>query len=113
MPTASRAIWSIRAFLARTLRRDAFGKAKNLTTKEVLELNDQNPNLTPQDRKRIARRMRTYRMANNRRVDIKVSPAGKESARYFPYNSNDEKGLLSERRHRAKRAAEKKAPEQK
>ena len=92
---------------------DALGKAKNLTTKEVLELNDQNPNLTPQDRKRIARRMRTYRMANNRRVDIKVSPAGKESARYFPYNSNDEKGLLSERRHRAKRAAEKKAPEQK
>jgi outer membrane protein OmpA-like peptidoglycan-associated protein len=92
---------------------DAFGKLKNLTRKEVLELNDQNPNLTPQDRKRIARAIAVFTMANNRRVDIKVSTTGKESHRYFPYNSNDEKGLVGRRRRMMKRAAQEKAPETK
>ena len=98
---------------AANIETQAFGKRQNLTTKEVLELNDQNPNLTPQERKRIALSIATFRMANNRRVDIKLGAAGKESHRFFPYNSDEEKLLLSERKHGAKQSAKEKAPEKK
>jgi outer membrane protein OmpA-like peptidoglycan-associated protein len=98
---------------AANIETQAFGKRQDLTTKEVLELNDQNPNLTPQERKRIALNIATFRMANNRRVDIKLGAAGKESYRYFPYNSDEEKLLLSERKHGAKQSAKEKAPEKK
>jgi len=89
---------------AASIETNGYGKERNLTTAEVKQLNEQNPNLTPQEPKRIARRMRTYRMANNRRVDIRLSPANKESHRYFPYGGEDDRGLLSERHHHGKRS---------
>jgi len=72
----------------------AVGKEKNLTNKEVLELLDQNPNVTPAERQRVRRNLETFRMANNRRVDIRLSTSGQTSLRYFPYNSDDLKVLL-------------------
>jgi outer membrane protein OmpA-like peptidoglycan-associated protein len=85
----------------------AFGKEKNLTDQEVLQLNDQNSNLTPQDRERVARRLNVFRMANNRRVDITLSTTGQKSLRYFPYNSDDLNVMLGPA---AKRPAKKKVP---
>jgi hypothetical protein len=35
-------------------------------------------------------------MANNRRVDVRLSTTGQNSLRYFPYNSDDLKVLLGE-----------------
>lgn len=62
----------------------AFGKEKNLTDKEVRTLIDQNSNIGPDDRKRLERNLLAFCMANNRRVDILLGPAGHTSLRFFP-----------------------------
>jgi len=74
----------------------AIGKENNLTNQEVIELLNQNPNLTPEERKRVRRNLAVFRMANNRRVDVRLSTTGQTSHRYFPYNSDDLKVLLGE-----------------
>jgi len=94
------------------LETQAFGKEQNLTNKEVLELNEQNPNITPEERQRVARAIVTFRMANNRRVDVRLSTTGQTSIRFFPYNSEDLKVLLGEPKPAAKQPA-KKAPAKK
>jgi len=91
---------SVRDFLveegipAADIETHAFGKEKNLTDAEVLQLNDKNPNLSPEERKRIASHLDAFRMANNRRVDITLSTTGQASLRYFPYNSDDLKVMM-------------------
>jgi outer membrane protein OmpA-like peptidoglycan-associated protein len=81
---------------AANIETQALGKEKNLTNKEVLELLEQNPNVTPEERQRVRRNLATFRMANNRRVDVTLSTTGQSSLRYFPYNSDDLKVLLGE-----------------
>jgi hypothetical protein len=76
-------------------------------------LNDQNPTLTPQQRKLFARRIKTYWLANNRRVDIKLGTTGRESHHYFPYSSPDARELAAEGRHGARPTAKKQAPAKK
>ena len=90
------------------LETQAFGKEKNLTDKEVLELTEQNPNITPEDRQRVAHTVVAFRMANNRRVDVRLSTTGQTSLRFFPYNSEDLKVLLGEPKPAAKKAPAKK-----
>jgi outer membrane protein OmpA-like peptidoglycan-associated protein len=88
---------------AERLQTEAFGKEHNLTDKEVQDLTEQNPNLTPEDRKRVEHNMVAFRMANNRRVDIHLSTTGQNSLRYYPYNSDDLNVLLGEKKPEAKR----------
>ena len=96
---------------AAALETKSFGKEENLTSQEVLQLDEQNPNLTPEDRQRVAHQMNTFRMANNRRVDITLSTTGQKSLRYFPYNTDDLNVLLGGvAKPAAKRPARKKAP---
>jgi outer membrane protein OmpA-like peptidoglycan-associated protein len=83
---------------AERIQTNAFGKEKNLTNKEVEELNAQNPNLTDADRKRVERNIVAFRMANNRRVDIQLSTTGQTSKRYYPYNADDLNVLLGEKK---------------
>jgi hypothetical protein len=86
----------------------ADGKRVELSRKEVLQLNDQNPNLSPQERKKIRRNIQMYWLANNRRVDIKL-PSGRESNHYFPYSAPDAKELAARgRHHEGRRSAKKK-----
>jgi outer membrane protein OmpA-like peptidoglycan-associated protein len=80
----------------------ALGKEKNLTDKEVIQLAEQNPNITPEDRRRVARSLVAFRMANNRRVDVRLSTTGQTSQRFFPYNSDDLNVLLGEKKPAAK-----------
>jgi outer membrane protein OmpA-like peptidoglycan-associated protein len=80
----------------------ALGKEKNLTDKEVIQLAEQNPNITPEDRRRVARSLLAFRMANNRRVDVRLSTTGQTSQRFFPYNSDDLNVLLGEKKPAAK-----------
>jgi outer membrane protein OmpA-like peptidoglycan-associated protein len=82
----------------------AFGKEKNLTDKEVIELTNQNSNITPEERKRVERHIYAFRMANNRRVDIGLSTTGQTSQRFFPYNSDDLNVLLGEQHPAGKKA---------
>jgi outer membrane protein OmpA-like peptidoglycan-associated protein len=95
------------------IQTEAFGKEKNLTNKEVQDLTAQNPNITPEDRKRVDRNIVAFRMANNRRVDIRLSTTGQTSQRFYPYNSDDLNVLMGEPKPVAKKAVAKKAPAKK
>jgi len=73
-------------------------------------LNAQNPNVTPEDRQRVEHNIVAFRMANNRRVDARLSTTGQTSQRFFPYNSDDLNVLLGEQKPVGKKAVTKKAP---
>jgi hypothetical protein len=93
---------------AANLQTKAFGKGRNLDAATVKQLAEQIPDLTAQDREKIYRRLPTFVLANNRRVDIVVSTTGKSSFKYYPYRAADLKELLREPA-RAKKAAPKEA----
>jgi outer membrane protein OmpA-like peptidoglycan-associated protein len=98
----------------------AFGKERNLTTDEVKQAIEQNPDLTTEERKRATRNLVTIRMASNRRVDVALHSGEGEtehSVRQFPFNSTDAMQLIggreSERKAAPKAAPKKKAPAKK
>jgi outer membrane protein OmpA-like peptidoglycan-associated protein len=72
------------------------GAEFNLDEAAVRELIDKNPNLTPESRKAAVKKIKTYILANNRRVDVTLSTTGQQSARFFPYDSPDAPELLGE-----------------
>jgi outer membrane protein OmpA-like peptidoglycan-associated protein/plastocyanin len=83
----------------------AFGKTKNLTSKQVEDLTVENPNATPEERRRVKRNIVVFQWANNRRVDIRLSTTGEVSQRFYPFNSADVNVLLGTREPGAKQAA--------
>ena len=89
---------------AEKIQVNAFGKDKNLTNKEVEELNAKNPNVTAEDRDRVEHNIVAFRMANNRRVDVSLSTTGQAWQRSFTYNSDDLNVLLGEKKPVAKKA---------
>ena len=96
----------------------AFGKEKNLTSEQVLDLTYKNPNITDQDKERVKRDIEKFRMANNRRVDVRLSTTGQASLQFYPYNSEDLNVLIGEAKPEAKKSpakapAAKKAPAKK
>ena len=71
-----------------------FGSQENLTADQVKELVTQDPNLSPEDRKKILGNMAVIVLAQNRRVDVSLSTTGQESVRHFPFNAADSMTLL-------------------
>ena len=67
----------------------ALGEQQNLSAADVKQLIEQNPNLTDEQRQQEMRRLKTLVLANNRRVDISLSPTGQQSSRQYPYNAED------------------------
>jgi outer membrane protein OmpA-like peptidoglycan-associated protein len=67
----------------------ALGEEQNLSTDDVKQLMQQNPNLSDEQRQQEMWRMKTLVLANNRRVDISLSPTGQQSIRQYPYNAED------------------------
>lgn len=76
------------------LETQAYGKGQNLTKDQVKQLLDQNTSLTAEERQKALTRIETIVLANNRRVDIKLSTTGQESARMYPFNSTDYAALI-------------------
>jgi peptidoglycan-associated lipoprotein len=89
---------------AANIETQAFGKDKNLTDKEVEQLNASNPNVSADARIRVEHNIVAFRMANNRRVDLHLSTTGQTSLRYFPYDSDDLNVLLGEQKPVARKA---------
>jgi outer membrane protein OmpA-like peptidoglycan-associated protein/opacity protein-like surface antigen len=84
---------------AENIQTEAFGVQKNLTDLQVREAVERNPELSPENRKRVLDNMRTIILASNRRVDITLSNAGQasqESVREYPFNAADSLTLLKE-----------------
>jgi outer membrane protein OmpA-like peptidoglycan-associated protein len=98
---------------AANLETKAFGKADPLDTAAVKQLAEQIPGLTDQDRKKVYRRLPTFVLANNRRVDLVLSATGKRSSEFYPYNAADLKALLREPAGGQAAPKEKKAEEKK
>jgi hypothetical protein len=93
---------------AASIETHPLGKEDNLKNKDILELLDQNPNVTPEEKTRVRRNLTVFRMANNRRVDVRLSTTGQTSHRYYPYNSDDLKVLLGEPKATTKKTPAKK-----
>ena len=74
---------------AEALDTQALGEEQNLSADEVKQLVKQNPDLSDEDRQRALARLDTLVLANNRRVDITLSPGGQQSARQYPYKAED------------------------
>ena len=87
----------------------AFGEDENLTTEQVKESVDGNPDLSTEERARILKNINVVRMASNRRVDVTLSTTGQSSAKVFPFNSTDALTLIGGR-ERAKKATPAKKP---
>jgi outer membrane protein OmpA-like peptidoglycan-associated protein len=66
-----------------------YGKEKNLSADEVKQLVEGNTNLSAEQQKKLLQKFPTIVLAYNRRVDIDLSPTGQESARQYPYDSQD------------------------
>jgi outer membrane protein OmpA-like peptidoglycan-associated protein len=99
---------------ASSIQTEALGKQHNLTSAEVKGSVERNPELTPEDRRRVLNNMRTIILASNRRVDITLSNPGQspqESVRQYPFNAADSLTLLKEEgtRKTTRPAARKKA----
>jgi outer membrane protein OmpA-like peptidoglycan-associated protein len=82
-----------------SIQTKAFGEQRNLTDAQVKSAVERNPELSPEDRQRVLRNMRTIILASNRRVDITLSNPGQaaqESVREYPFNAADSLTLLKE-----------------
>ncbi|MGA2345612.1 MAG: flagellar motor protein MotB, partial [Candidatus Sulfotelmatobacter sp.] len=75
----------------------SFGKDENLTSEQVKDSVDNNPDLSTEERARILKNMEVVRMASNRRVDVTLSTTGQSSAKVFPFNSTDALTLIGGR----------------
>lgn len=113
---SERRVERTRAFLvengvpAGNIETKAFGAQHNLTPAEVRGSVEQNPELTPGERQRILRNMRTIILASNRRVDVTLSTTGQTSVRQFPFNAADSLSLIGGRETKAAAPARKAAP---
>jgi outer membrane protein OmpA-like peptidoglycan-associated protein len=85
---------------ADNIRIEAVGEQENLTDDQIRTAVENNPELSPEDRKRVLDDMKTIILASNRRVDIILSSAGQapqESVREYPFNATDSMTLLQEK----------------
>ena len=81
----------------------AFGAQHTLTTAEVKDAVENNPELSAEEKQRTLRNMRTIVLASDRRVDITLSTTGQSSVRQFPFNAADSLTLIGGREAEAKK----------
>jgi hypothetical protein len=70
---------------------DALGESKQLDAASVNQLEAESPFKMAESKKQSPR---AIRLAYNRRIDIEVQPAGMETSRFFPHQSDDADLLL-------------------
>jgi hypothetical protein len=77
-----------------SIETQAYGMEKNLTADEVKQLLDQDSDLSAEERQKELRNFADIILAYNRRVDLTLSPAGQESTRLYPFNTDDFSALV-------------------
>jgi outer membrane protein OmpA-like peptidoglycan-associated protein len=95
-----------------SIETQAYGAQQQLTSDQVKDSVDQASDLTPGEKQRILKNMRTIILASNRRVDVTLSTTGQTSVKQFPFNAADSLTLIGgrEKAAPAKPATKKKAP---
>lgn len=91
----------------------ALGAGEQLTSEQVKDSVEQNPDITPGERRRILSHMRTIMLASNRRVDVTLSTTGQTSVKQFPFNAADSLSLIGGREKAAPAKPAKKKPTKK
>jgi outer membrane protein OmpA-like peptidoglycan-associated protein len=76
----------------------SMGKEQNLSTQQVREQMEQNPDLSPEQRNRLFANMAAIVLAQNRRVDVVLSGTGQQSVRRYPFNAKDALTLINTQR---------------
>ncbi|HEY6301718.1 MAG TPA: OmpA family protein [Terriglobales bacterium] len=72
----------------------AYGKEKNLTADQVKQLLDQDSSLSAEGREKALRKLPNVVLAYNRRVDLTLTPGEQESARLYPFKTDDFAALV-------------------
>ncbi|MGE5736538.1 MAG: hypothetical protein ACM34E_15700 [Acidobacteriota bacterium] len=67
----------------------AYGKERTLSVNEVKQLMQQDSTLTADHRNKTYKKLPTVVLAYNRRVDVTLSTTQQESARTYPFDTND------------------------
>jgi len=67
----------------------AFGNQNNLTADQVKQLLDRDADISAEVRGQIVKKLGNIVLAYNRRVDFTLSSTGQESAREYPFNTDD------------------------
>jgi outer membrane protein OmpA-like peptidoglycan-associated protein len=93
---------------AGSIETKAYGLQKNMTAAQVKEAVEQNPQVTPEQRQRLLKNMRTILLASNRRVDVTLSTTGQTSVRQYPFNAADSLTLLEQKQTAKSKPAAKK-----
>jgi hypothetical protein len=73
------------------------GKEEQLTTDQVKDLVQQNPDLSEAERAKVLRDLSVIVLAQNRRVDVTLSTTGQQSVRLYPFNAADALTLLDKK----------------
>lgn len=73
----------------------SFGEADNLDADEVKQQMQENPDLSPDDRRQMLNNLQVIVLANNRRVDVTLSTTGQQSVRRYPFNARDAMALIN------------------
>jgi hypothetical protein len=85
---------------AENLETQPLGKQHQLTPEEVKQSMEDDPSLTPGEKKRLTRNMHTIVLAANRRVDIQLNAPGvaqQQSVHEFPFSAADALSLIGGR----------------
>ncbi len=73
----------------------SFGKEDPLTADQIKRQIADNPDLSPEDRKRMLDNLKVMVLANDRRIDVTLSTTGQQSTRRYPYNTTDFLALIN------------------
>ena len=73
----------------------SFGEEDQLTAEQVKQQMEEDPDLSPEDRKKMLNNLHVIVLANNRRVDVSLSTTGQQSVRRYPFNAKDALALIS------------------
>jgi outer membrane protein OmpA-like peptidoglycan-associated protein len=84
----------------------AFGNEQNLTADDVTRLLDQDNDLGVEARQKVIRKLSNIVLAYNRRVDFTLSSTGQESARVYPFNTDDFSRLVDRNAPKKSRGVE-------
>ena len=80
-----------------TLETKAFGEQHNLTESQVKDAVEQNPELAPEQRRKVLDNLETILLASNRRVDVTLSTTGQRSIRQYSFNAADSLTLIRQK----------------
>jgi outer membrane protein OmpA-like peptidoglycan-associated protein len=77
------------------IQTQGLGEEQPMSVGDVKQAVDQDPNLSPAQKKQLTANAGVLALAQSRRVDVTLSTTGETSARQFPFNAEDALNLIN------------------